>query len=306
MSRILEIRGGVGRSPYESIPTYIPPQGSQYQQELLARPLTLGDLEGRSLEPVGFERQSHSQPSATSNWSPRNGAKLSPLQRIQTFSKNVHQTSPTLSLTSLACLVIYLSWQIPAFHQLLQSYFVCSRFNVQKGRLPSIFLSAVSHTTPTHLLMNMFAYLTLGPSLQHTLKRSNWSLYPLVLGATIAGSLAFLILGGNGGCLGLSGVTLAMMALQSKLSPDREFRMMVAVFPVKLKADMALTCMLIWSVIGSIARNSQVAHTAHLGGLLFGMAYYEVWLRRNEVKWYVNRAKAALPKFGGGSKRRTR
>jgi membrane associated rhomboid family serine protease len=122
----------------------------------------------------------------------------------------------------------------------------------------------------------------------------------------VAGSLAFLIRGGNGGCLGLSGVTLAMMALQAKLSPDKEFRMMVAVFPVKLKADMALTCMLIWSVVGSVARNSQVAHTAHLGGLLFGMAYYEVWLRRNKLKWYVNRAKAALPKFGGGSTKRTR
>jgi Rhomboid family len=109
---------------------------------------------------------------------------------------------------------------------------------------------------------------------------------------------SYFIRGGGGGCMGLSGVTLAMMALQAKLSPDKEFRIVLAIFPVTLRANMALTCLLIWSVIGSLARNSEVAHITHLGGLLFGVGYYEVWLRRNQVKLYWHKGNALLKTMG--------
>jgi len=285
----LRIRGGSGSGngngqlPNEFHQTMFPPQGNQ-QQQMLARPAVHVRIE--------------SQPyyATTSSWGKR--STQTPLQRIFSSAKSLHQTSPTLSLVTLMSLLVYIAWQIPAFHGLLQSFFVCSGYNIHHGRLLCILLSAVSHASATHLLVNLFAYLTLGPSLLQTLNATHWHLFPFVLGAALAGSMAFLIRdGADGGCMGLSGVTLAMMAFQAKLFPDKEFRMVLAVFPITLKADMFLTVMLIWSVIGSVAPHSKVAHITHLGGLLFGMGYYEVWLRRNKLKWYVSRGKAALPKM---------
>ena len=297
ISTALRVRGGVERSHFEMTTEYNPHPGYR-QQQMLSQPMTLGDLDNR---PQHYEVNSQSWLTPTTNLgnrSQRSTTKQNPLERIRCFAIELHRNSPALSLTTFTCLLVYVAWQFPFFHGLLQSHFVCSGFNVQKGRVACILLSAVSHASPMHLFINLTSFLILGPSLQQTLKTNNWSLYPLIFGSALAGSLAFLMWGGGGGgCMGLSGVTLAMMALQTKLFPDKEFRMVLAVFPVTLKADMALTCLLIWSVVGSLARNSEVAHITHLGGLLFGMGYYEVWLRRNQVKWQFHKGNAKLKKM---------
>lgn len=296
-SIVLRVRGGAERSHIEMTTEYLPHPGYQ-QQQLLSRPMTLGELDNR---PHHYEVDSQSWLTSTTNWSKwsqRSTTKQNPLEQIRFFAIELHRNSPTLSFTAFTCLLVYVAWQFPIFHGLLQSHFVCSKYNIQKGRVACILLSALSHASPMHLLVNLSAYLTLGPSLQQTLKRNNWSLYPLIFGSALAGSLAFFIRGGGGGCMGLSGVTLAMMALQAKLSPDKEFRIVLAIFPVTLRANMALTCLLIWSVIGSLARNSEVAHITHLGGLLFGIGYYEVWLRRNQVKLYLHKGNALLKTMG--------
>lgn len=85
--------------------------------------------------------------------------------------------------------------------------------------------------------------------------------------------------------MGLSGVTLAFLALQARLTPEREFALaLMGILPVRMPAQVALICLLVWSLIGSFARKSRVAHVAHLGGLLFGMGYYELWMRRNKLR----------------------
>lgn len=85
--------------------------------------------------------------------------------------------------------------------------------------------------------------------------------------------------------MGLSGVTLAFLALQARLTPEREFAVaLMGILPVRMPAQVALICLLVWSLIGSLARKSRVAHVSHLGGLLFGMGYYELWMRRNKLR----------------------
>jgi len=143
--------------------------------------------------------------------------------------------------------------------------------------------------------MNLMAFTSFGPPLRQTLKATNWPLWPLVVGAAMSGSMVFLIKG-RGACLGLSGVTLAFLALQAKLFPDRQLGTVLGVFLVKVPAHLALKLLLIVSALGSLDRSSSVAHLAHLGGLLYGMAYYELWLRRNWLRKFSRQVQTMFPR----------
>lgn len=269
----LRLRGG--SSPYELNLSYIPPSHQH--------PVTLGDL----------ERHNYHIPPEPPVWVATTQAS-SPLEQIKTYCIKLHRISRTLSLGSLSCILVYILWQIPRFQGMLQRYFVCSRYNIRQGRYVSMLLSVVSHASPTHLLVNLFAFQSFGPSLRQTLSMSNWPLWPLVWGAALFGSLSFVLFGG-GGCLGLSGVTLAFLALQARLTPEQEFRLALGgIIPVRMRAQVALIVLLSWSFIGSLVKKSSVAHVTHLGGLLFGMGYYELWTRRNKLRSISYKTKKML------------
>jgi membrane associated rhomboid family serine protease len=104
-----------------------------------------------------------------------------------------------------------------------------------------------------------------------------------MLGAAIASSMTFLALqniSGAGGAVGLSGVTLALTAVFARIYPHTKLGMRIAgVIPVQMKAENFLLCMTAWSLVGSLSRmRSNIGHAAHLGGLLFGMAYHQLFL----------------------------
>ena len=96
--------------------------------------------------------------------------------------------------------------------------------------------------------------------------------------------------------MGLSGVTLAFLALQAKFVPDQQLGTVLGVFLVKVPAHVALKLLLIVSALGSLDRSSSVAHSAHLGGLLYGVAYHEVWLRRNLLRKFSRQIKNVFPR----------
>jgi membrane associated rhomboid family serine protease len=105
------------------------------------------------------------------------------------------------------------------------------------------------------------------------------------VGAALFSSHVFLLASKNGGCMGLSGITLAFLAIFARMHPQRELGvMLMGIIPVRMQAQVALLALLVWSVLGSIFRIGNVAHAAHLGGLLFGMGYYELWNQRAKLR----------------------
>mmetsp|Transcript_11698 Transcript_11698/g.18112 ORF Transcript_11698/g.18112 Transcript_11698/m.18112 type:complete len:346 (+) Transcript_11698:94-1131(+) len=283
-----QIRGGASfttanSSPYELNPNY---ESSSS--------VTLGDLE-RSNGYLPSRPMIEQQPSSTRRaQSPsftlgrENSSSL--FERIQTFAKDLHRASPTLSAGLWTCISIFILWRIPIFQGILQRYFVCSRYNVFRNyRYPALFLSAISHVSFTHLMVNMLTWLNMGPQLRQALVlNGGWPLWPLVLGSALSGSLLYLLFTKDGGCLGLSGVTLAFLAVTARMYPNRDFTI-GRIFPIRVPAEIALGIFFLWSLLGSLApasgggRNS-VAHAAHLGGILFGMGYYELWNRRQWLR----------------------
>ena len=96
----------------------------------------------------------------------------------------------------------------------------------------------------------------------------------------------------GGGCMGLSGVTLAFLATFARMYPQRELGvMLMGIIPVRMQAQVALSCTVGVECSGFHVSGigGNVAHSAHLGGLLFGMGYYEVWKKRANVETNTSR-----------------
>ncbi|KAL7545761.1 hypothetical protein ACHAWF_009114, partial [Thalassiosira exigua] len=260
-----KLRGG---DPYESNPNY------QHSP-------TLGDV-----DKDGYYRgQASYQTPLRSNQRPP------PLtQLISAYFAEIRNFSPTLYNGTVASLLLFLVWQLPSRHvsQTLRDHFVCSHYNViGRKRFHALVTSAFSHASFHHLAVNVYAFLTFGRSVKHTLERHGISLWAFVISAALFGNSAFLAFdrGRNGSCIGLSGVTLALLAFDSLVYPSKELRLFVAFFPIVMPAYYLFLGLLCFSFAGifGFAGRSSVAHSTHLGGLVYGALFFEAfkrgWLR---------------------------
>lgn len=198
---------------------------------------------------------------------------------------SMYRSSPSLTAAMVSCVAIFLAWQVQPHASWLRNYFVVSRANLSVWKWPSVFLSALSHTDFWHLLVNLYGLWSFGPSVQRTLQQVGQPLGPFLGGAALASSAVFLALqkyNRSGGALGLSGVTLALLAVHARTHPKTILGVRLGgIIPLRLKAENMLICLTAWSFIGSFSRlRSDIAHAAHLGGLVFGMLYHHLVLQR--------------------------
>lgn len=173
---------------------------------------------------------------------------------------------------------------------------------VVKKRYYALITSAFSHASFHHIAVNMYAFLNFGPSVKQVLASQGVALWPFVGLAAVFGSLVFLALdNGSGSCIGLSGVTLALLAFDSMVYPSKELRMIVSFIPIHLPAYYLFIGLLGFSVagvMGLVGGRSNVAHSTHLGGLVFGRLFYEAY-RRGYVRMWSYRARNAFNKLRG-------
>ena len=248
--------------------------GPQQQQP------TLGSI------PTSFSRTTSISSSANSIY-----------QQIKYFVLRLQHTSPTLFATLVACVVVHVLWYIPSAQPMLEHYFVCKRINLQPiQRSVSILFSSISHKSLFHLAINLYGFLNLGPFIQRNLvqqRNQPWPLWPLVVGSACMGGLFHLMLSRGSmaaGCLGLSDVTLSLAAMYARLFPNQKLGIVLfGIIPVSMEAYKLLRIMFAWSIFGSLLSMSgrvpsaNVAHLAHLGGIVYGCLFYEAWIRRNQL-----------------------
>jgi membrane associated rhomboid family serine protease len=248
-----------------------------------------------------------------------------------------YRTDPALAQVTAACIIVFVSWRhswrSPSAAAILVRHFVCSRRNMVTGHWMGLVLSAVSHVDLWHLLFNLAALVSLGPAVRQALEQAHHGkssnstsksssqllLWPLMIGAALSGSVAFLVSSKDWEecALGLSAVTSSLLAVYAQAFPDNSIGILLAGIlplplrlpafqmlrvsivlagilpaPVRLPAYQMLRVFLLWSLVGSIFGMwypQEVAHSAHLGGLLFGLGYFEFVRRRFQLRAVVDR-----------------
>lgn len=288
---LLAFRGGGGdSSPYELNPAYQQPKKSKVIMPPPAGNMNMNNQPNQHQPQQPFlPHEFHVETTTHQSVFPQQGPNFSDFQSLrysfQQYLQRLYQTSPDLFAVAATSVGVFVLWQIPALHGFLQNHFICQQRNLKAGRLHVVLTSAVSHFSFFHLLFNMITLLNLGPQVKLALKTtSNWPLWPLMVGSALTGSISQAILGHRDGCLGLSGVTLGLFAVLARLYPQRIMSIrLMGIFPISMASQMLLRVVLIWSVLGSLRTRSNVAHIAHLGGIAFGLAFYEVWLRHRRL-----------------------
>jgi len=280
-TRINKLRGG---SPYyESNPNY---QNAP----------TLGDV-----DKDGFYHATFQSPLQHNQRPP-------PLtQAISSYFAELHRYSPTLFNGTMASILLFFAWQFPTSSfvaKILRNHFVTSSYNVlRKRRYHALILSAFSHASFRHIALNMYAFVTFGRSVKQVLASHGLDLWPFVVSAAIFGNLIFLLFDGvqGGSCVGLSGVTLALLAFDSLLYPTKELRLFVSFIPITLPAYYLFLGLLGFSVAGifGLAGRSNVAHSTHLGGLVYGYLFYQAFKRGWPRLWNYRLRKAYHAIRGG-------
>lgn len=158
---------------------------------------------------------------------------------------------------------------------------------------------------PWHILFNGIALWFFGRAMLDTVGvRRFWKIY---LSAGVVGGLlevacqAWYPNYGQGYTVGASGSVLGLIGAYCFLFPGREVVFFLYIIPVRLKSMTLFWILFGFSVFGVAFLHGGIAHGAHLGGLLTGVAYVRLFLHEDGRAW-VRR----LNPFGGLRRSRER
>jgi len=129
---------------------------------------------------------------------------------------------------------------------------------------------------PWHVLGNCFVLYFFGRSVEETLgARKFLGLYFLagIVGGLLQVGLAALVPFHAGSVVGASAGVCGIVAIYCSLYPARDLTVFLYFFPITLRARLFLIVLTIFTVFSIVFPYDGVAHTAHLGGILLGVAY---------------------------------
>jgi membrane associated rhomboid family serine protease len=128
------------------------------------------------------------------------------------------------------------------------------------------------HGGAMHLILNMYMLFVFGPRLEYSWGQGSFTRFYLWCG--LGGLLVHLALSQNNGVLiGASGAIMGVMYGYAASWPDEEV-LFFGVIPMKVKTLVALFIAInLLGGIVSVGASGGVAYFAHLGGIVFAMAY---------------------------------
>ena len=145
----------------------------------------------------------------------------------------------------------------------------------------TFFTSMFMHAGFFHLFVNMLSLFFVGSLVERILGAKRYLLLYLATGlfAGLFFVLSSLIFTGNFStyAVGASGALFGLIGLLMLLTPDLPVYIMFIPIPIKIKYAAPGILILLWviSAVGDVP----IGNTAHLGGLLFGLAY-GIYLRK--------------------------
>ncbi len=170
--------------------------------------------------------------------------------------------------------------QLVVFYSTLpiETYFYLSKEGVSQGYVFQLVTYQFLHGNLFHLLCNLLVIYFFGKALEEVLGVKDYlTLYFTggIVGGVVQIALAWSFPGAFGGwVVGASASAFALVAAFAQMFPERTITLLLFfVIPVALKAQTMLWIAIGLAVFGIVVPVSNVAHGAHLGGIIVGIAY---------------------------------
>ncbi len=134
-----------------------------------------------------------------------------------------------------------------------------------------------------HILFNMYALWMFGTALENIWGPKKFLLFYLVCG--LAAGVAQLFLS-DAAAVGASGAIMGLLAAFAYLFPNVEFFILPFPFPIKAKYMVMIYAGI--DLFGGIHPGAadNIAHFAHLGGLVMGLILVIIWNKTNRKTFY--------------------
>lgn len=197
------------------------------------------------------------------------------------------RTPPVVKNLIIANCVIYLAIMLlPEFNHFcakyLQLWWVDTyHFNFHSYQFVTyMFL----HGGFAHLFFNMFALWMFGRTLEYEIGSKRFLIYYMVCGigaALIQVGLATM-LGEQMILLGASGAVMGLLLAFGLMHPNNMVLVFPIPFPIKAKW-FVIGYAVLEIVLGSSGVSTGVAHFAHLGGMIWGLALLLWWKKRGDI-----------------------
>lgn len=208
---------------------------------------------------------------------------------MNSYFSNIPTATRTLLITTI--LVFLLQQVMPMLGYYGALYYVMDSYNFHFWQpLTYMFL----HGSFSHLLFNMFGLWMFGMVIERTLGTQRFVIYYFVCGIGAAlcqevwqtAQLFLFHSGSLAPTIGASGAVYGILLAFGMLYPNE--RIMLLIPPIPMKAKYFVIGFIALEVI-SLGASDNVAHFAHLGGILFGWGLIRYW-----------RKKAEQHRWGGG------
>lgn len=199
---------------------------------------------------------------------------------------NIQFKSVVSNLIMLNAVVVLVMYLMPNVYDQNVLTFALSPWEMPSFRIWQLVSYMFMHGDFTHLLFNMFTLWIFGRQLEYDLGGKRFLTYYMITGIG-AGALNLLVMsltGEYGLTVGASGAVFGILLAFGVLHPN--VRMMLLFFPVPIKAKwMVMGYGAIELFLGLTARGSNVAHFAHLGGMIFGLILLYYWKKSRKIQW---------------------
>jgi membrane associated rhomboid family serine protease len=178
--------------------------------------------------------------------------------------------------------VVYLASWTPGIGPLLQAYAplfpIASSFFYPWQFVTYMFI----HADLSHIIFNLFALWMFGQAIENYWGTKRFVIYYFLTG--IGAGLLFILLNNNP-VIGASGAVYGILLAFGMMFPDRPIMLIFLPIPIKAKYFVAFFGAL--EFISGITRtDSNVAHFAHLGGMVIGFILIKIWGLKKEESSY--------------------
>lgn len=199
------------------------------------------------------------------------------------YGNSFSRTTPAVLNLLIINGLVYLSQRIFDDNQdLLTNWLALKPFKSGEFHFYQLVTHMFAHGGIGHILFNMFALWMFGSMLERIWGAKKFLFFYFACG--LAAGIAQMFLTSDA-AIGASGAIMGLLAAFAYLFPNTELFMFPIPFPVKAKYAIALFAA--YDLFGGLNPGTDnIAHFAHLGGLVMGFIIVLYWNKTNKKTFY--------------------
>ncbi|MEG0033851.1 MAG: rhomboid family intramembrane serine protease [Mucinivorans sp.] len=196
---------------------------------------------------------------------------------------NLQFKSVVSNLIMLNLVFFLITWLLPQFTPWIDQHLALWYWEDPRFSPIQLLSYMFLHANMSHIFFNMFALWMFGRQLEYDLGSQRFLVYYLItgIGAGILNLLVMQITGDYGVTIGASGAVFGVLLAFGLLHPNE--RLLLLIPPVPIKAKYFVMAYGALELFQGVAISDNVAHFAHLGGMLFGAILLFYWRAKRKI-----------------------